>query len=428
MSSERLAVLLHGEIVGHLERADSQEDPSFTYTSDYVSDGTIALSARLPIQSTRFSSDKVMPYLLGLVPENSDARERWARRLQVSPDDAFGMLATMGWDCPGAVQFCRPDQLDELSERRGEYVAIDDAAIADRIRSLDRREASWTMPEEHWSLGGQQEKFALAFSNGQWLEAHGSAATTHIIKPGISSLKHQALVEHVTMRAAALVSVDVARTEFRKFDDTWALVVERFDRVIDQSTAIRRVHQEDFCQAVGRTPDRKYEDRGGPTLKDMAQVINRESVDLPIDRIALAEFAIINLIAGAPDGHAKNVALLRRRGGSTIAPLFDLATGLAYDSNTVDRKVALSIGGERWASRIHSKQWDKLAATLSVDPVAMKQRATDLAEEFPSAFETALNEVGNAPGVDEVKERTLARLSDHSRVILAALAAGRLGT
>ena len=66
------------------------------------------------------------------------------------------------------------------------------------------------MPGEHWSLAGQQEKFALTRLGGEWHEAKGSAATTHIVKPGIKILPHQALIEHVTMRAAAAVGVSTA--------------------------------------------------------------------------------------------------------------------------------------------------------------------------------------------------------------------------
>ena len=419
MSAEQLLVLLNGQVVGTLQRDRGHIEPSFAYTSDYVREGTVALSTRLPIQSAVFPPSRVMPFLLGLIPENAAVRERWARRLQVSPDDAFGMLATMGWDCPGAVQFCRPQEMERLAERSGEFVSIDTLAIADRIRSFDRQAAAWTMPEEHWSLGGQQEKFALARIDGNWLEAHGSAATTHIIKPGIASLMHQALVEHLTMRAAAMVSIEVASTEYLQFDDdTWALVVERFDRFIDADRTIHRIHQEDFCQAIGRTPDHKYEERSGPTAGDMAKVIQRESSDLISDRFALADFMIINLIAGAPDGHSKNIALLRMRGGATVAPLFDLATGLAYDSDVVDRKAALAIGGERWASRVYAKQWDKAAATLSIDPDAMRHRVADLAQRFPEAFESAITEANGVAGVDDIAERTIPRLDAHCAVIL----------
>ena len=134
----------------------------------------MALSARLPIQRGPYSAKRAKPYLFGLLLENEDARAACSDQLGVSVDDAFGILAVMGWDCPGAVQFCREEDLEELRTRKGEYRPIRDTEIAERIRALVGDEPSWAMPGEHWSLGGQQEKFALARIDGCWHTAHGA--------------------------------------------------------------------------------------------------------------------------------------------------------------------------------------------------------------------------------------------------------------
>lgn len=76
---------------------------------------------------------------------------------------------------------------------------------------------------------------------------------------------------------------------------------------------IGRLHQEDFCQALGRMPSAKYEQRGGPTLGDMVRVIRQESTRQESDILALADFLIINVVAGAPDGHSKKITILRVR-------------------------------------------------------------------------------------------------------------------
>ncbi|MDR1512225.1 MAG: HipA N-terminal domain-containing protein, partial [Propionibacteriaceae bacterium] len=225
--SERLAVLLSGEVVGHLERAGPGSDPVFAYTADYVRSGAVALSAALPISAARHSGKRLGAYLAGLLPESDAARAAWAGRLGVAADDVFGTLGQMGWDCAGAVQFCREGQLDELRSRAAEFEPIGEAEIAARLRGLADGEASWTLPGEHWSLGGQQQKLALARVEGRWHAAHGSAPTTHIIKPGIARLHHQALVEHATMAAAASVGVVAAPTAFERFEDQWAIVVRR---------------------------------------------------------------------------------------------------------------------------------------------------------------------------------------------------------
>ena len=417
---ERLLVLLAGEVIGHLERTSASDDPTFSYTARYVSVGDVALSAKLPLREQVHPTGKVKPFLFGLLPENVQARAASAARYGVHMDDAFGLLADIGWDCAGAVQFCREEDLAELRNRTGDHRPISETQIADRIRELIGGEPSWAMPGEHWSLGGQQEKFALARINGEWHTAHGSSATTHIFKPGIKELHHQALIEHVTMRAAAAVGVDIAHSTFTRFDDQWAIVVERFDRVV-QGKYVQRLHQEDFVQACGRMPEYKYEDRGGPQLTDMMRVAKRETADLDDARRALADFLIVNLVAGAPDGHSKNISLLRAPNGNRVAPLYDLATGLAYDAENVDRSVALSIGGQRNPSRIRRHQWEKAAGTLGLEADLLIERMSMMAEAFPDAFEDSLSELREVPGIDELRERALPRLKDHTRKVLERL-------
>ncbi|MFG1911822.1 type II toxin-antitoxin system HipA family toxin [Kribbella sp. NPDC048928] len=421
--AERLAVLLYGQVVGQLERTAEGGPPVFSYEDAYAAVGTVPLSVRLPIASTSYSAQRVEPYLRGLLPENGMTLGRWADRLGVAPDDYFAILAEMGWECPGAVQFCRIDDVDDLQSRGGEHRPVDDAYIAERLRELVAEPASWSMPDEHWSLGGQQEKFALTLLAGQWHEAHGSAATTHIIKPGIKVLHHQALVEHLTMAAASELGVDVAASRVVQFGDQWALVVERFDRVVGRDGSVVRVHQEDFCQALGRLPEMKYESRGGPRLTDMAGLVRRWSSDRDDDLMALADFAAINLVAGAPDGHSKNISLLiapdgRRR----IAPLYDLATGLSYDRGSVERSVALSIGGERMFSRVRRRQWEKAAGTLGLGPDLLIGRAGGLVERYPDAFERAVSNAQDIPGAAEVGARTLPALRDHCERLAQQLA------
>lgn len=416
----RLAVLLYGSLIGWLER-EGRDQPTFTYTPEYVRVGRVALSLRLPIGSQTIPAKRVQPYLRGLLPENVNSRQQWAQSLGTDPDDSFGMLAEMGWDCPGAVQFCREDRIEDLRARAGEHVGVSDAHIAQRLRDLSDFPARWTMPGEHWSLGGQQEKFALTKVSGKWFEAHGSAATTHIVKPGIKVLKHQALLEHVTMQASSTLGIDIADSRMVAFEDQWAIVVSRFDRVID-GERIHRVHQEDMCQALGRMPEQKYESNGGPRLADLAKLVRADMTTVPEDVRALADFAIINVVTGGPDGHSKNISLLMDpTGNRSIAPLYDLATGLAYEQDDVDRSVALSIGSERYVSRIRTKQWQKAAAVLGLPSEDMIDRVAYLASGFPDAFRDALNEMTGVPGAKEVKARALDEVAKHCRLVLANL-------
>lgn len=423
--AEELVVVLGGQVAGRITRTSVNSDPEFTYDDDYLLRGDVPLSTRLPLGPGRFKAKAVLPFIEGLIPENAETRQRWAERLSAEAgeavsDDAFSLLSRMGWDCPGAVQFASPDDLDEMLARGGQVEPTSEAEIEERLRVLRDDSASWSLPDEHWSLPGQQEKFTLVRRDDGWFSATGSAATTHIIKPGIGKMHNQALVEYATMRAADQVGLDIAHVDFTYFGEEPAIVVERFDRV-DVGGEIVRVHQEDFCQAAGRLPNRKYEVHGGPGLDTMARIITEHSSNPIEDRWAVGEFLAVNYIAGAPDGHAKNISLALWPDDTHVAPLYDLATSFPYDQrNPALRTVALSVGGRREFGRVLGKHWDRAANTLGLDPVRFRHSVRDLASNFPDAFADALREV-ERPEADEVRERALPHLQRHIDDLVARL-------
>lgn len=96
-----------------------------------------------------------MPFLDGLLPESLDARREKARALDVG-DDLMSLLSVMGWDCPGAVQITPPGQLEAMRARAGGLQPVSDREIGQRIARLRDHRAEWTLPDEHWSLAGQQ--------------------------------------------------------------------------------------------------------------------------------------------------------------------------------------------------------------------------------------------------------------------------------
>ena len=416
-----LLVVLYGSVAGTLTRPSPLAGPVFTYSSEYLASSTVPLSVRMPARDEPYDARRVAPFLEGILPENPQTRRHWASMLGADSDDPFSLLSKMGWDCPGAVQFCEPDELDEMFDRTSEVVPVRESDIADRLRALRNDDASWAFPDERWSLGGQQGKFALVQVGDGWGWAHGSAPTTHIVKAGIGRLHHQALVEHATMRAAAAVGVRTAPTEYRLFEDQPALIVARYDRVVGPSGALR-IHQEDFCSATGRLPARKYEVSGGPTMSDMMRLISASSTDPGADAWALLDFAAVNYVAGAPDGHSKNLSLLLLPGRTSIAPAYDMASGFPYDFGGV-RTVALAIGGRRKLGEVVGKNWDRAAVNLGLSPDEVRARVSRVAQAFPDAYASALSEVGMV-GADGIKGRSLDRIARHCRQVVQQLSAG----
>ncbi|WP_322755278.1 type II toxin-antitoxin system HipA family toxin [Frankia sp. Cas3] len=424
MAARSLLVVLYGVVVGRIAQRGAAAEPEFTYEPAYLAARpSTPLGVRIPLSGTTYRGKSVRAFLEGVLPEDPRTRQRWGAALGVEPDDTLALLAQMGWDCPGAVQFCEPGVLDEMLSRAQETRPVTDQDIAKRLSALRTGDAaSWSLPDEHWSLPGQQSKFALANLPTGWHEAHGSAATTHIIKPGIGRLHHQSLVEHATMRAASALGLDVAQTEFTRFGDGEpAIVIERYDRVILDDGGVLRLHQEDFCSASGRLPSKKYEAHGGPGLTDLARIVEQNSHGHAADGLAaLGDFAAINYIAGAPDGHAKNVSLLLLPNEIKVAPLYDLATSLPYDGDPGLREVAVGIGGRRKFGQVLGRHWDRAAALLGIPAEQYRTTAREMAGHFPDAFSDALTKVGT-PEAEEVRRRSIDRIARHTRQLAERL-------
>lgn len=115
--------------------------------------------------------------------------------------------------------------------------------------------------------------------------------------------------------------------------------------------------------------------------------------------------------------------MIRAPEGNWVAPLYDLATGLSYDTNKVERSIALSIGGERQLARIGPNQWSKAARTLGIDLEQLKSRVAHLASCYPAEFEVALAKVQDAPGADEVAARALPAIAEHCSKVVDGLMA-----
>ena len=149
------------------------------------------------------------------------------------------------------------------------------------------------------------------------------------------------------------------------------------------------------------------------------RLISASSTAPGTDAWALLDFAAVNYVAGAPDGHSKNLSLLLLPGRTTIAPVYDLASGLPYDFGGV-RTVALAIGGRRKLGEVVGKNWDRAAMVLGLAPDAVRARVSQVARDFPDAYASALSEAGAAEAED-IKARSLDRVARHCHQVLRQL-------
>ncbi len=407
-----LAVILGGDVVATVVRTRAGV-LRLTYTGD--GDGT-PLSLSLPPGDVSHAGAPVDAYLDGLLPEGDDVRRAIGRAHHADPDDLLDLLSAVGKDCAGAVQLCPPDDVPATLARTGSLTPCPDGDIEARLDAMDMDEgASWTMPGEHWSLGGTQGKLALRRQDGAWFVPQGAEPTTHIVKPGIRRLRAQALVEHFSMHAARLAGLGAAVTEYASFRSRAAVVVTRFDRVRDGAGTVRRLHQEDLCQALGTRA--KYEEYGGPSAARICRLLRDASSTPRAARANVWAFLdgfVLNTVLGAPDAHARNYAVLLDRDDVTLAPLYDVATGLAYEQPDERRVASMSVGGTFAFAAVDVGAWRRLAEEVRVDPDELVGRAREIAATIPDAVERALEEAGDGAEATELRNRLMPAVRAHA--------------
>lgn len=389
--SDLLTVLLDDAVAGVLERRAGGR-LRFEYDRAYRArpDAT-PISVSMPVDVAVHPDGVIEPWLAGLLPEDDRVLARWGRQFHVSTTP-FALLGTpVGEDCAGAVRFCREADVDRLLARTGEVDWVDAEWVATRLRDLREDATAWLGRDftGQFSLAGAQAKTALYRDDSRWAVPGGATPTTHILKPAIRGFDDHELNEHLCLDAARTVGLAVVRTKVERFRDERAIVVARYDRHPTDS-GIRRIHQEDLCQALGIPPRRKYQNEGGPSALDAIKLLRRvmpasvaaTSVDRFIDAL------IWNWVIAGTDAHAKNYSLLLAADSVRLAPLYDVASALPYGTHERRLRMAMKIGGDYDLFAVRDR-WRSAAIEWAVDPDALVARALALARAAPNAFAEA---------------------------------------
>lgn len=420
-------VLLDGHVVGRVEE-DRRGRLSFTYDETWRSaDDAYPLSLSMPLAAAEHAHAAIHSFLWGLLPDNEVVLQRWASRFQVSARNPFRLIAHVGEDCAGAIQFVHPERVGALlGRRRGEVAWLDEAGVAERLRALRADQSAWRTPADtgQFSLAGAQPKTALLFEQGRWGVPSGRTPTTHILKPPTGEFDGYVLNEHLCLELARALGLPAAHSRVMRFDGEAAIVVERFDRT-RVGRRLVRIHQEDVCQAIGCPPGRKYESEGGPGARRIVELLRASSTAPAADVDTFIDALVFAWLIGGTDAHAKNFAVLIGAGPRVrLAPLYDLASALPYDVLDPHRlKLAMKIGGQYLLRRIGGSQWRRLALDVGLQADAVLERARWMTEALPDAAADVLR-AARADGLSHPIVRRLgARLTERARSATAALTA-----
>ncbi|MFT3991950.1 MAG: type II toxin-antitoxin system HipA family toxin [Luteolibacter sp.] len=373
--AKTLDVYLKQECVGHLE----QDDAGllwFNYSEVWLkSDFPVALSHSLPLRGERFSRNECRAFFSGLLPEET-SRELIAKSFGVSDQNDFAILEKIGGECAGAVSLM-PSGIAPIAAT-GDYREISSDELAEKIGELPLRPLLAGEEGIRLSLAGAQGKIAIAIFNGKFFLPLNGSPSTHILKP--QGLHFEGLVENefFCMSLAALAGLEAADVEIRQAGTSRFLQVLRYDRVMAENGSADRIHQEDFCQALGIAPELKYQAEGGPNLKRCFELV-REVCSRPgPDVLRLFDAVVFNYLIGNNDAHGKNFSFLYEDGAARLAPLYDLVCTQAYPE--LAKNFAMKIGDERQPDRVAAKNWLKFFGEAGVGPAIAKKRLLSLAQ------------------------------------------------
>lgn len=416
--TDRLQVSLFDRPVGELSvqgAVRAPEDWQFAYGSPYVQrTRAVGLSVSLPVRDAPYEGAVARNWFCNLLPEGA-VREAIASRLRIPLRDDFALLDRIGGECAGAVSITSPDAHPAIASDAG-------WTLADVLPPPDEAmgEGEWALlgAPRRLSLAGAQDKIAVVHANDGVIRLPAAGEiTTHIFKPESTRLHGLRDLEALGLALARAIGLNAVEGSIVEVAGRKGLLVERYDR-IERDGRIARLHQEDFCQALGYPGELKYEAGGGPSLAQCANLV-RQRLRLGAAAVqGLLDWVIYNAIIGNADAHAKNLALLsnpdRHR---SLAPFYDLVPTIAFSARLVDRSPALRIGDCEHLDRITSADWRAFAAATGYAPKFVLARVTEIADAVGGKLDGVVSAL-IAEGADPARiEKVLPLLRTRAQLV-----------
>jgi serine/threonine-protein kinase HipA len=390
--AEELAVWLYGERVAVIDRHRGR--PRLVYTSEALGRyalGTPLLSLSMPVGDRRYTQGIVSPFLDGLLPEG-ESRKSIARDVTVRVDDTYSLIRELGRDCAGAVVIQPADDPPPPQATTVTAEALGPEAIGALVENL-RSAPLGAGGRVRISLAGVQEKLLLTrMPDGRWGRPVDGTPSTHILKPEIAAYPQTVENEAFCMRIAKNLGLDVAAVETTEVAGRKLIVVERYDRAVSPDGSVERIHQEDFCQATGTTPEIKYEEDGGPSLQRVAGILQSVAATDSLERFLQA--VTLNVLIGNGDAHAKNFSLLHHSSGAlTLTPLYDLMCTQHYG----DDRLSMYIDTVQRTSRVTAERIANEAVRWGMSRERASGTIGDILERAPAAIAAAHDETDGFP-------------------------------
>jgi serine/threonine-protein kinase HipA len=341
-------------------------------------------------QEAAFPNDKSKSFFANLLPESA-VRDLVARLLGVSEKNDFILLKHIGGECAGAISILPESMFPESSDQY-QYCSLSKDQLSELIKNIPNRPLLAGEEGIRISLAGAQDKLPLFYKESICYIPQNGAPGNGILKPGISHFKSMIENEYFCMFLAGSLGLNVPLVKIIEEKHQKALYIERYDRFFDKDSLIR-LHQEDFCQALGYSHEFKYQADGGPGLKECFNLVRQHSANPIKDIQQMLQWVFFNYLIGNMDAHAKNLSLLYHSKQTTLAPFYDLLCTDIYDG--LSKKLAMKIGTENRPEWIMKRHWDQLASDINIRPVILKKQLTDFCHKMNNRIELTYSDFCN---------------------------------
>ena len=412
-----LEVWLFADRVGTLALVDGRL--SFRYAPGRLSrPDALALSASLPLQAEPFDDRTSRPFFAGLLPEGQ-MRRLIAQRFQVSGQNDFALLDHIGGECAGAVSFLEPGQALRTSAQGDDVQWLSDEEVVALLDELPRRPMLAGRDGLRLSLAGAQDKLPVVFDGERIGLPLDGTPSSHILKPAIVAVEDSVINEGFCMALAEAMQLKPAKAKIHVVLDRPFLLVERYDRVVIAPGHRQRLHQEDFCQALGVVPEMKYQNEGGPDLTQCFDLVRRATRPSAPQVLRLFDYVIFNALIGNHDAHAKNFSLLYSGKTPVLAPLYDTLSTAVYP--TLTPKMAMKIGSKYKFSEVQARHWGQFAEAAGLAKAQAKRRVLSLAKSLPASARKLQSEPGHNFAGNGVVERINALIEQRCALTIRRL-------
>jgi len=329
-------VLYKNRLVGKISLNDNSQI-FFEYSSLWKkSADSFPISVSLPFSGKYKRGREDHRFFANLLPEFR-AREAICRGLGISIDNDYQLLEAIGGECAGALQIVSENS---TKEEVSNYQLIPPEEIAKAVKSFLPYTRLNRGGKLRLSLAGAQDKWPVYLEKNKLYWPVGGAPSSHILKLSNRDFKGLHINEAYSTFLASKLQLPTIKVDVGKGYS----LSPRYDRERDSERNIYRIHQEDFCQAMGFSSYMKYENEGGPNLVDCVNLVRRVSISPAEDVLNLIRWQIINLLIGNSDGHTKNLSILYTLEGPQLEPFYDIVSTRVYKG--ISRDMALSVGSE----------------------------------------------------------------------------------